>query len=608
MGIEDFRKQFIDDIRNDASIEGSAPESYFIERALTDLEEFGELSEPIPMSVKVMNLKRQILSFDGYAYDEANRTLVLIASEYINQCDLAHTLTNTRIEELLFSMQRFIDESVNGDLFRYCNANDSAYHIAKEFGKKINDKKEIERFKFVVISNCTLSKQIKSLKRPDFLGRPVELKVWSLENFFNEYNANSHEVVKFETSNFGCNGIQCLKAKLGEECNDTYLCVVPGLFLADLYIKYSNNLLQKHVRGALGIYEKVSKAVRNSAIHRPEKFFELNNGIVAVAREVKLDTNCNIIAFNDFQILNGCQTVVTLAKAVLKNETSKLEDLFVPMKLIVFNLDTDLSREKLDMYDFESLEISKCTQNQQPTRDTDFFSNHPFHILMELLSRKVFAPSTGGNPYQTKWFYERHRRGWYQEQIAMNIHQISIFLNIYPKHQVISKEKFARCYNTILMHPDQVCKGASVNLRYFAPTIEMIYSNRDCINEDFYKKCICSVIMYESLANLIEKASWYKMNDNKSQLVPYTISKLMSSIPSGKDLNWNLIWKKQELYPEIKDELMKLALFTYEFMKQKAGRRLVRDIAKQSSTWSDYRTVSYELSGQFLSTLINNNN
>ena len=63
MEIEEYRKQFIDDIRNDASLEGSDPESYFIERVLTELEEIGELNDPIPMSVEIRNAKRQILSF-----------------------------------------------------------------------------------------------------------------------------------------------------------------------------------------------------------------------------------------------------------------------------------------------------------------------------------------------------------------------------------------------------------------------------------------------------------------------------------------------------------------------------------------------------------------
>ena len=97
MEIEEYRKQFIDDIRNDASLNGTDPESFFIERVLTDLEEIGELNDPIPMSVEIRNNKRQILSFDGYSYDEADGALVLITSEFTNQRDAAPTLTNSRI-------------------------------------------------------------------------------------------------------------------------------------------------------------------------------------------------------------------------------------------------------------------------------------------------------------------------------------------------------------------------------------------------------------------------------------------------------------------------------------------------------------------------------
>ena len=72
MDIEEYRRQFIDEIRNNASLEGSDPESHFIERVLTELEELGELNDPIPMSVEIRNARRQILAFDGYSYDEAD--------------------------------------------------------------------------------------------------------------------------------------------------------------------------------------------------------------------------------------------------------------------------------------------------------------------------------------------------------------------------------------------------------------------------------------------------------------------------------------------------------------------------------------------------------
>jgi hypothetical protein len=608
MGIEDYYKQFIDKIRNEACLEGSDPESFFIEHVLTNLEEMGELYDPIPMSVKIKNRRRQILGFDAYSYDEADGALVLICSEFTNQRELSPILTNTRIEELVSQMQRFIEEAVDGDVSQLCDDDNPVTHIANEFRKKIGNNltgTDILRFKFLIISNCALSKQVKTLKCPDLLGRPVELKVWSLDNIYNNYIANSNEVVEFYTADFGYNSIQCMKAEIGDKSNDSYLCVVPGLLLASLYLKYRNNLLQKHVRGVLKSFGKVNISIRNSIIHRPETFFELNNGVAAVAREVKLDTNNNIVAFKDFQILNGCQTVIALANAILKNETgNKLAGLYVPMKLIVFNLGNDSSIEELDLYDFDSLKISECTQSQLPARDTDFSSNHPFHILMEQLSRKVIAPSVEGNPYQTKWFYERHRNGWYQEQITMNLHQIKNFLNIYPKQQVLSKEKFAKCYNTILMHPEQVCKGTSSNLKCFALFIEKIYNNREKINEDFYKKCICSVIIYDSLGDIISQAPWYHKGGYKAQIIPYTIAKLISLIPPDKDINWNLIWKKQKLYHEIEDELAKLAYDTYVFLTQKASRSLISTVSRLTSTWSDYRNVSYKFSEQFLRTLI----
>ena len=129
MEIEEYRKQFIDEIRNGASLEGSDPESYFIERVLTDLEDIGELSDPIPMSIEIRNTRRQILAFDGYSYDEADGALVLIVSEFTNQRDSAPTLTNTRIEELLSYMQRFIEEAINTDAITIAKHKNGRYYL-----------------------------------------------------------------------------------------------------------------------------------------------------------------------------------------------------------------------------------------------------------------------------------------------------------------------------------------------------------------------------------------------------------------------------------------------------------------------------------------------
>ena len=611
MEIEEYRKQFIDEIRNDASLEGSDPESFFIERTLTDLENIGELTGPIPMSVEIRNSKRQILAFDGYSYDEADGALILIASEFTNQRDIAPTLTNSRIEELLLYMQRFIEESVNGNIQNYCDDSDPAVNIANEFRKKIGKgmvSTEILRFKFIIISNYTLSKQVKNLKQPNFLGRPVSLNVWTLERFFQSYISNSSEILEIETKDFNCDGIPCLKANLGDNSYyDAYLGIVPGEFLAKIYYEYGSRLLQGNVRAFLSFRGNVNKGIRSTIMKQPENFFTYNNGIAIVARSVNFSSDgSKITYFKDLQIINGGQTTAALASAIIKNEAPKgMDNLFVPMKLTVLNVNDDMSEDQIQNYNELTKTISECANSQNAVKPADFFSNHPFHVKMEQLSRKVMAPPVGGNPYQTVWFYERSRGKWEQEQMKMNAHQREMFKQKYPKEQLITKEKLAKCYNTILMHPDQVCKSSSDNFKVFAPYIDSIYENdRDRINDEFFKKCICSIIIFDKLDKLISKEAWYPKGGNKAQITPYTISKLMTLLPKGTVLDWVSIWNKQTLYPTLATELLRLAFFTHKYLENKANGGLVRSLCRLVGTWSDFKEVEFKLSETFLHSLI----
>ena len=137
MEIEEYRKQFIDEIKFEAEHDRTDPESMFIEKCLNKLEELGELNDPIPMSVEIRNVRRQILSFDGYSYDESDGALVLIKSEFTSQRNIVPILTESRINELLDYMRRFIEEAVNDNIRNLCDDSDSAINIANEFRKKI---------------------------------------------------------------------------------------------------------------------------------------------------------------------------------------------------------------------------------------------------------------------------------------------------------------------------------------------------------------------------------------------------------------------------------------------------------------------------------------
>src|SRR5574344_24316 len=610
MTIEEYRTQFIDELRFNAEHEGTDPETQFISKTLDNLEEIGELNDPMPMSVEIRGYRGRIMSFDAYAYDEADSALILIASDFSNEREIASNLTNSRINDLYVHMRNFIEESVEGHMSEYCDDSDTALLVSKEFKSKIGKgliNTEILRFKFYIISDSVLSKQVKSISQEPFLERPVELNVWTLERIFQTFSSDSSEVIEFDTVDFGCDGIQCIKCEQGGTNDyDAYMGIVPGRFLADIYLRYGSKLLQGNVRAFLSVRGKVNKGIRDTIINHPENFFTFNNGIAIVARSVRFSSDgTRIIQFKDPQIINGGQTTASLANAIIKKEARNgMETLFVPMKLTVLNVENDMNEEQVKQYNNITQTISKCANCQNPVSEADFFSNHPFHVEMEKLSQKVMAPAVGGNPYQTIWFYERSRGKWDQEQMKLTVSQKKKYCESHPKSQVIKKEKLAKCYNTILMNPHQVCQSSAINFSRSGAFVEDMWdNNRDSINDDFFKKCVSTIILFDSLDSMVGKASWYPKGGNKAQIVPYTISKLMTLLPKECDLDWQYIWQKQTLYPELAEELIRLAYCTHEFLMEQANGGIVRTISRTLAVWKNFQDYKYTLNENFVSTL-----
>lgn len=612
MNIGEFRIQFMEQLRFDAEHEGTEPESQFISKALDLLEEIGDVSDPMPMSIEMKGRRGRIMAFDAYAYDEADGALIMIASDFINEIDNTPTLTNTRIDELFMHMRNFIEESVEGDVSAYCDDSDSAINIAKEIKTKVGKSMlttEILRFKFIILSNAVLSRQVKNVSREEFLERPVELNIWTIERFHQTYSTNSSEIIEIETKDFGCDGIQYLKADIGEEANyDAYLGIVPGEFLANIYCKYGSKLLQGNIRAFLSVRGKVNKGIRETIIKNPENFFTYNNGIAVVARTIGFsEDKSKIIYLKDPQIINGGQTTASLANAKIKKEVKDggMNNLFVPMKLTVLNVDDDMSEEDIDRYNSITKTISQCANSQNAVSEADFFSNHPFHVLMEQLSRKKMAPPVNGNPYQTIWFYERSRGKWEQEQMQLSPAARAKFCEKHPKNQVIKKEKLAKCLNAFAMNPHEVCQSSAINFSHFAKTINNLYeTSKESINEVFFSRCVCSVIIFDSIDRRINKADWYPTGGNKAQIIPYAIAKMMSMIPKDMDLDWKLIWQKQEMYPALEKELMNLAHIVHEFFEKEAQGGLVRSLARRADTWNKCKNLPLSLSEEFKSTLI----
>ena len=67
-------------------------------------------------------------------------------------------------------------------------------------------------------------------------------------------------------------------------------------------------------------------------------------------------------------------------------------------------------------YDEMVQAIAKYANSQNKVTAADLFSNDPFHIWMEKMSKKHLAPPVK-YAVPTGWYYERSRKKYQQEQV-----------------------------------------------------------------------------------------------------------------------------------------------------------------------------------------------
>ena len=78
----------------------------------------------------------------------------------------------------------------------------------------------------------------------------------------------------------------------------------------------------------------------------------------------------------------------------------------------------------------------------------------------------------------------------------------------------------------------------------------------------------------------------------------------MTLIPKGKDVDWDYIWQKQTLYPELAEELLRLAYCTHVFLMKQANGGIVRTISRTIAVWKSFQDYNYSLSDSFVSSLV----
>lgn len=644
---QEYKQEFLDSLRADSAINGSDTQDEFLSCTLGMLEDFDEVQSPQKVGFGDKRCSGQhMMRIDAYAFDETDHSLELFINDFQDAYETGN-LTGSRVDELYWLMYYFLNEVCNGNITKYFDDSDDALKIAALIKRRMNaigdDPEQILKIRMFILTNKELStdilnrnlletkirktkgsktvKSTKKIKKADFNGKPLEINIWNLERFYEKEKSFSSDPIVIDFRNdYSCDGIPCIKGNIGENLGyEAYIAIIPGKLLSEIYIEHGSKVLEGNVRAFLGTSgsKSVNSGIRRTINNEPDKFFTYNNGIATTAADVETeekDGQLYITKIVDLQIINGGQTTASLAEAVLKKTNPELNGIFVPMKLTVIDDRETENEDGVRFYDQMVQNIAKYANSQNKVTAADLFSNDPFHIWMEKMSKKIFAPAIHYS-VPTGWYYERSRKRYEQEQFKLKSEtDRKRFRAKYPKEQLITKEQLGMYLTTMKEQPNIVAKGKNFVIKEFNTIISQDYkTNKGCFNEFYFKKCICAAIIYRTVDNYLESHKdsarkptgfWYKAGGYKLDIVPYTIAKIIHSVPAGFTLDWNYIWNRQDLSPAFMHEIEMVTKMTNDFICDSHGV-IVTEYCKRPETWVAYRdNVRYTPSEKFLSELM----
>jgi hypothetical protein len=414
-------------------------------------------------------------------------------------------------------------------------------------------------------------------------GVEITFEIYDLRRLMRTMRSGqTRETIDIELSTLGMPPIPCVPMPAGPEPYETYLAVIPGDTLYELYERYGPSILEYNVRAFLQAAGKVNRGIRDTIRDRPGYFMAYNNGISVTADEVRTerrDGTTVVTGIRGLQIVNGGQTTASIHRA-RKRDRLDLSRVHVSAKI------TRLPPENVE----EMVpQISRFANTQNVIQEADFSSNEPFHIALERLSKEVWAPGE-----RTRWFYERSRG---QYQTALNMEgttdaRIRAFRERTPPANRISKTDLARYLNTWSRFPHVVSGGVQKNFIAYMKRMRDGRGTRWEPDEAFYRDAVAQAILFLAAQRVVRREGFpaYRIN-----IVTYLVSYL--SHRTGGRLRLDLIWQRQSLSEEL-EELLRVWSYAIDRQIQTSAEgRNITEWAKKEACWAAMKQLDLSVEG-----------
>lgn len=574
--LEEYYEQLINEIAIGADTNSTFTQSQFLEKSIEFLVEDG-----------IIGFENQIIEFisadknlrvDCFDYDENRNILNLIIVDFENSINLG-SLDKSDINSNFKKVERFFKKSLKDDFYKSLEESNGSYEIAKFI---FNEKNNINEINIILLTNKRLKTKLKKLDTSNIDGFIFNYDIWDIERFYNaEVSKNETESIKINFLNEFNTSIPALKVNFNDSIYSSYLCVISGDILAKMYEKYGSRLLEANIRSFLQFKSGINKGIRKTIKEAPEMFFAYNNGITATADGVGIDEKGNITTLKNLQIVNGGQTTASLYTS-RKNDKSDLSKIFVQMKLSV--IPENQIHEVVP-------NISRFANSQNKVSDSDLFSNHPFHRRMEEKSRRISTPRKQGELHQTKWYYERARGQYLEEQSKLTESQKRAFKELYPKNQLISKTDLAKVLVIFDCHPYKAVQGAQIVFKFFAENIVKEWDNSEStFNDAFFQFSIAKIIIFKTVQQIVSTKKDEIRGQDRAIVVAYTISSIFHLLSKqNMSVDFEMIWKKQSLHNDFLAQLNKTINFINKYMLEQTLKNgmTVLSFSKTIKCWQE---------------------
>ncbi len=582
---ENYRNSVIARIESGAGADTDAPtaggfEREFVGQFLEDLLGLGQIDDYGEAYVRKRGIKA-----NAYAISDEGDHLTLVSAlpKLERPYDVLPTVTKSEMEVEFKRLEEFYTKAIEEaiDVDPSSDASQMVREIASLRGA-------VQRITFILLTGGR-SDRIKDIPAGKLNGLETRYQLWTLERLNNLVQSGVlREQIEIDFQAAHGKGISCIEAPSANPKIRTFMAVIEGDVIADLYNEYRDRLLQKNVRCFLQLRGKVNKGMRDTIHDDPDYFMPYNNGLTITIEDMDMDQEeglCIINRVKDFQIVNGGQTTASIWSAKYRDKVD-VSGVGVQAKITWI--------KESDELDELVSKISRYSNTQNRIRESDFGSSNPFHRQLEKLSRSTRAPSVGDSQVDTFWFYERSRGQFNDKRSAQGSRaRIKAWDLENPRRQMFAMTDLAKFELTLAQQPHLVSLGAQKCFTHFMN--KLAKENQGLPDLSYFKRAIAKAILFRAAEKIV---SAQKFGGYRANIVTYTLAKLQNM--HGGRINLDPIWEKQELHKDLTMAIEHVCVLANRHIQEDLppSHKNPSEWAKKEACWKAFAEKKIELPKQ----------